>query len=125
MEQAIAPTLATGNPLAIVALIAIVAMYLVINYQRKNTAAERDATEAKHKKDIDELFVEVKMLKQLYNESENQRLLMQKDVDYMKEEQAGTKEDIKEIKQTLNTMALALERIAAKYSDTTTKDNTK
>ena len=46
-------------------------------------------------------------------------------VDYMKEEQAGTKEDIKEIKQTLNNMALALERIAAKYSDTTTKDNKK
>lgn len=115
MEQAIAPTLATGNPLAIVALIAIIAMYLVINYQRKNTAAERDATEKKHKSEIDELFVEVKMLKQLNNEMEIQRQLIQKDVDYLKEEQAGTKEDIKEIKNTLNTMAIALERIAAKY----------
>ena len=125
MEQAIAPTLATGNPLAIVALVAIIAMYLVISYQRKNTAAERDATEAKLKKDNDELFVEVKMLKQLYNESENKRMLMQKDVDYMKEEQAGTKEDIKEIKQTLNNMALALERIAAKYSDANTEKDKK
>jgi len=47
MEQAVAPTLASGNPLAIVALVAIIAMYLVISYQRRNTAAERDATEAK------------------------------------------------------------------------------
>ena len=117
MEQAIAQTLASGNPLAIVALIAIVAMYLVINYQRKNTAAERDATEQKHKKEIDELFVEVKLLKQANNEAEIQRQLMKKDVNYLKNEQEGTKEDIKEIKQTLNTMALALERIAAKYSD--------
>lgn len=124
MEQAIAPTLASGNPLAIVALIAIVAMYLVISYQRKNTAAERDATEQKHKKEIDELFVEVKLLKQANNEAEIRRQLIEKDVDYMKEEQAGTKEDIKEIKQTLNTMALALERIAA-YSDATTKENKK
>ena len=115
MEQAIAPTLATGNPLAIVALIAIIAMYLVINYQRKNTAAERDATEKKHKSEIDELFVEVKMLKQLNNEMEIQRQLIQKDVNYLKDEQAGTKEDIKEIKNTINTMAIALERIAAKY----------
>lgn len=124
MEQAIAPTLASGNPLAIVALIAIVAMYLVISYQRKNTAAERDATEQKHKKEIDELFVEVKLLKQVNNEAEIRRQLIEKDVDYMKEEQAGTKEDIKEIKQTLNTMALALERIAA-YSDATTKESKK
>jgi len=117
MEQAIAPTLATGNPLAIVALIAIVAMYLVISYQRKNTAAERDATEQKHKREIDELFVEVKLLKQANNEAEIQRQLMEKDVSYLKEEQEGTKEDIKEIKNTLNSMALALERIAAKYGD--------
>lgn len=118
MEQAIAPTLASGNPLAIVALIAIVAMYLVINYQRKNTAAERDATEAKHKKEIDELFVEVKLLKQANNKVEIRRQLIEKDVSYLKEEQEGTKEDIKEIKNTLNSMALALERIAAKYGDT-------
>ena len=118
MEQAIAPTLASGNPLAIVALIAIVAMYLVINYQRKNTAAERDATEQKHKKEIDELFVEVKLLKQANNEAEIQRQLIKKDVSYLKDEQEGTKEDIKEIKNTLNSMALALERIAAKYGDT-------
>lgn len=117
MEQAIAPTLASGNPLAIVALIAIVAMYLVINYQRKNTAAERDATEQKHKKEINELFVEVKLLKQANNEAEIQRQLMEKDVSYLKVEQEGTKEDIKEIKNTLNSMALALERIAAKYGD--------
>lgn len=117
MEQAIAPTLASGNPLAVVALIAIVAMYLVINYQRKNTAAERDATEQKHKKEIDELFVEVKLLKQANNEAEIRRQLIEKDIGYLKDEQEGTKEDIKEIKNTLNTMALALERIAAKYGD--------
>lgn len=117
MEQAIAPTLLSGNPLAIVALIAIVAMYLVISYQRKNTAAERDATEKKHKSEIDELFVEVKLLKQANNEAEIQRQLMEKDVSYLKDEQEGTKEDIKEIKNTLNSMALALERIAAKYGD--------
>lgn len=121
MEQAIAPTLASGNPLAIVALIAIVAMYLVISYQRKNTAAERDATEQKHKKEIEELFVENDMLKKQCTALEVQQKLMQKDVDFTKNELAGTKEDIKEIKQTLNAMALALERIAAN-SGTTTKD---
>lgn len=123
MEQAIAPTLLSGNPLAIVALIAIVAMYLVISYQRKNTAAERDATEQKHKKEIDELFVDVKLMKQANNEAEIQRQLMEKDINYLKNEQEGTKEDIKEIKNTLNSMALALERIAAKYGDV--KENKK
>jgi hypothetical protein len=32
-------------------------------------------------------------------------------------ETTGIKEDIKEMKNTLNTMALALERIASKYDD--------
>lgn len=42
---------------------------------------------------------------------------MEKDVNYLMNETTGIKEDIKDIKSTLNTMALALERIAAKYDD--------
>ena len=42
---------------------------------------------------------------------------MQKDIEHLLQENVGIKEDIKEIKTTLNSMALALERIAAKYDD--------
>ena len=42
---------------------------------------------------------------------------MEKDVKYLMTETTGIKEDIKEMKNTLNTMALALERIAAKYDE--------
>ena len=42
---------------------------------------------------------------------------MKKDISYLMNENVGIKEDLKEIKQTLNNMALALERIAAKYDD--------
>ena len=42
---------------------------------------------------------------------------MEKDVNYLMTETLGIKEDIKEMKNTLNSMALSLERIAAKYDD--------
>ena len=44
-----------------------------------------------------------------------QNELQGKDIEYIKNEQIDVKSDIKEIKATLNTMAIALERIAAKY----------
>ncbi len=117
MEQQAISILNSGNPLAIVALIAIIAMYLVINYQRKNTAAERDAAEKQFEKNITELYTEISGLKKYSSQLDLDKQLLQKDVDFLKNENTGIKEDIKEIKQTLNTMAIALERIAAKYND--------
>lgn len=40
---------------------------------------------------------------------------MEKDIEYLKTENSGVKEDIKEMKQTLNQMAISLATIAAKY----------
>lgn len=42
---------------------------------------------------------------------------MQKDIDHLKDENIGIKEDIKEIKDTLHTIALAMERIATKLDE--------
>lgn len=120
MEQQAFSILNSGNPLAIVALIAIIAMYLVINYQRKNTAAERDAIAKQTESDINDLYDEIATLKEYNNKFEIEKKLLQKDVDFLKQENTGIKEDIKEIKNTLNNMAIALERIASKYD---TKDN--
>lgn len=121
MEQQAFSILNSGNPLAIVALIAIIAMYLVINYQRKNTAAERDAVAKQTEEDINELYNEIASLKKYNNNIEVEKKLLQKDIDFLKQENLGIKEDIKEIKNTLNTIALALERIASKYDSN--KDN--
>lgn len=117
MEQQAIGLLNNGNPLAIVALVAIIAMYLVISYQRKNTAVERDAAAAKFEKDLTEVRTEISGLKAYNNKLSIEKQLLQKDVDFLKQENTGIKEDIKEIKQTLNTMAIALERIAAKYGE--------
>ena len=51
------------------------------------------------------------------NEVETEKKLLQKDVDFIKSEHIDIKTDIKEMKNTLNNMALSLERIAAKYDN--------
>ena len=43
--------------------------------------------------------------------------LKQKDIDYLMAENNGVKEDIKEMKNTLNQMAISLATIAAKYNN--------
>lgn len=121
MEQAL-KIIATGNPLAVVALLAIVIVYLVIKYERKGTAEKRDKENAdlvakckNYSEKIENLEETVKTQRTAIQELKLQNELQSKDIDYMKNEQIDVKTDIKEIKTTLNTMAIALERIAAKY----------
>lgn len=121
MEQAL-KIIATGNPLAVVALLAIVIVYLVIKYERKGTAEKRDKENAdlvakckNYSEKIENLEETVETQRTAIQELKLQNELQSKDIDYMKNEQIDIKSDIKEIKTTLNTMAIALERIAAKY----------
>lgn len=121
MEQAL-KIIATGNPLAIVALLAVVIVYLVIKYERKGTAEKRDKENANlvakcknYSEKIENLEETVETQRTAIQELKLQNELQSKDIDYMKNEQIDVKTDIKEIKTTLNTMAIALERIAAKY----------
>lgn len=100
MEEFITAAFQSGNATAIVAA-AIV--YVIIYIQRKNTSVTRDNTSEK-------LLMEIAKLKQ-----ENE--LKQKDIDYLMAENNGVKEDIKEMKNTLNQMAISLATIAAKYNN--------
>ena len=116
--------IATGNPLAIIAIIGVVAVFFVIKYQRKNTGEIRDKQhtevslklESAERKLVEQNEV-IEDLQAAVNNLQLQKELMKKDLDHIVTEQLGIKEDIKEIKNTLNSMALALERIAAKYDD--------
>ena len=121
MEQAL-KIIATGNPLTIVALLAIVIVYLVIKYERKGTAEKRDKENAElvakcnnYAAKIEKLEETVETQKTDIQELQLQNALQGKDIEYIKNEQIDVKSDIKEIKATLNTIAIALERIAAKY----------
>lgn len=124
MEQLILNIISKGEPLSIVALLACITIYVIIHYQRKNTAESRDlelmtltsglknlnAELAKTKSTVDNLQT-------VMNEVETEKKLLQKDVDFIKSEHIDIKTDIKEMKNTLNNMALSLERIAAKYDN--------
>lgn len=126
MEQSILNIISKGDPLSIVALFACIAIYVVIRYQRKNTAESRDAeiatltTKIKNfNSELEKTKSTVDNLHTIVNELETEKKLLQKDVDYLLSETTGIKEDIKEMKNTLNSMALSLERIAAKYDNGT------
>jgi uncharacterized protein YoxC len=100
MEEFITAAFQSGNATAIVAAAVV---YVIIYIQRKNTSVTRDNTSEK-------LLMEIAKLKQ-----ENE--LKQKDIDYLMAENNGVKEDIKEMKNTLNQMAISLATIAAKYNN--------
>lgn len=100
MEEFITAAFQSGNATAIVAAAVV---YVIIYIQRKNTSVTRDNTSEK-------LLMEIAKLKQ-----ENE--LKQKDIDYLMAENNGVKEDIKEMKTTLNQMAISLATIAAKYNN--------
>ena len=126
MEQSILNIISKGDPLSIVALFACIAIYVVIRYQRKNTAESRDAeiatltTKIKNfNSELEKTKSTVDNLQTIVNELETEKKLLQKDVNYLITETTGIKEDIKEMKNTLNSMALSLERIAAKYDNGT------
>jgi septal ring factor EnvC (AmiA/AmiB activator) len=102
--------LAASGPLGIVAAGIV---YLVIYFQRKQTSEKRNDDTAQLQKQIDDLNA-------MLNEEKTAKKMLEKDINYLMTENADIKEDIKEIKNTLNSMALALERIAAKYDGGTT-----
>lgn len=107
MEDTIIQMASNGGPIGVLAA-AIV--YLIIFLQRKSTSEKRNDDTAQLQSQIDELEKELATMK-------TEKQLLQKDINYLMSENIGIKEDIKEIKNTLNTMALALERIAAKYNN--------
>lgn len=107
MEDTIIQMASNGGPIGVLAA-AIV--YLIIFLQRKNTSEKRNDDTAQLQSEIDNLEKELAAIK-------TEKQLLQKDINYLMSENIGIKEDIKEIKNTLNTMALSLERIAAKYDN--------
>lgn len=133
MEQLVLNIISKGEPLSIVALLACITIYVVIHYQRKNTAESRDLeimTLTSGMKNLNNEVAKTKVsvdnLQTVINDVETEKKLLQKDVDFIKSEHIDIKTDIKEMKNTLNNMALSLERIAAKHyncsTPTTKKD---
>lgn len=98
MEDLLTTAFQSGNATAILSGIIV---YLIVFLQRKNTAATRDDT-------INKLNDEISELK-------NQKVLMGKDIEYLMSENRGIKEDIKEIKGTLNQIAVSIAEIAAQH----------
>ena len=98
MEEVLKTAFETGNATAILTGVLV---YLIVFLQRKNTATTRDDTTKKMQERISLL------------EKENE--LKQKDIEYLMNENSGIKEDIKEIKGTLNQIAISLAEIAAQY----------
>lgn len=107
MEDIIQQLAQNGGPLGVIAAGVV---YLIVYLQRKNTSTKRNDEAAELREQINDLKKEIA-------DSQTEKQLMQKDIDYLMDENVGIKADIKEIKSTLQTMALALERIAAKYDD--------
>lgn len=105
MEEYLIHLAENGGPIGVLAAVLV---YLIIFIQRKNTSEKRDDDKLKLINGLTKLNDEI-------NNKETEIILLKKDVDLLKEENVGIKQDIKEIKNTLQTMALALERIASKY----------
>lgn len=98
MEELLKTAFQTGNATAILSGVIV---YLIVFLQRKNTAATRDDSIGKLNDEITEL--------------KKQKSLMGKDIEYLMTENRGVKEDIKEIKGTLNQIAVSIAEIAAQY----------
>ena len=100
MEELLTTAFQSGNATAILSGVIV---YLIVFLQRKNTAATRDDTISKLKEDI-------------YNLN-NQKILMQKDIEFLVQENTGIKQDIKEIKSTLQQIAVSIAEIAVQYKE--------
>lgn len=105
MEEYLIHLAENGGPIGVFAAVLV---YLIIFIQRKNTSEKRDDDKLKLINGLTKLNDEI-------NNKETEIILLKKDIELLKEENIGIKQDIKEIKNTLQTMALALERIASKY----------
>lgn len=100
MEELLTTAFQSGNATAILSGVIV---YLIVFLQRKNTAATRDDTISKLKENIDNL--------------NNQKILMQKDIKFLVQENTGIKQDIKEIKTTLQQIAVSIAEIAIQYKE--------
>lgn len=98
MEDLLKTVIESGNATAILTGVLV---YLIVFLQRKNTATARDDITKKMQDRISSL--------------EKESELKQKDIEYLMNENSGIKEDIKEIKATLNQIAISLAEIAAPY----------
>lgn len=98
MEDLLTTAFQSGNATAIISGVIV---YIIVFLQCKNTAATRDDT-------ISKLNDEITVLK-------NQKILLAKDIEYLMSENRGIKEDIKEIKGTLNQIAVSIAEIAAQH----------
>ena len=87
MEDLLTTAFQSGNATAILTGVIV---YVIVFLQRKNTAVSRDDTNKKLQDRIASLEKDVE--------------LKQKDIEYLMNENSGIKEDIKEIKGTLNTL---------------------
>lgn len=100
MEELLTTAFQSGNATAIISGVVV---YLIVFLQRKNTAVTRDDSISKLKEDIESL--------------NNQKLLMQKDIEFLIMENNGIKKDIKEIKDTLQQIAVSIAEIAVQYKE--------
>ena len=98
MEDLLTTAFQSGNATAILTGVIV---YVIVFLQRKNTAVSRDDTNKKLQDRIASLEKDVE--------------LKQKVIEYLMNENSGIKEDIKEIKGTLNQIAISLAEIAAQY----------
>lgn len=96
MEDMLINALESGNATAILGCLLV---YLIIHIQRRNTATNRDETLNELRKEIADL------------QKENE--LKQKDINYLMNENSVVKEDLKEIKGTLNQIAISIAELAA------------
>lgn len=110
MEDFLIKALQSGN---VTGMLCSIILYLIIHVQRKNTATYRDSQ-------IEDLQ---KVHAQEINKLKIEKELMEKDIEFLKDENSTVKSDIKEIKTTLQQIALSLATIAAKNENRESKGN--
>ena len=129
MEELTSKLIESGN---ITAILSAIICYLIINLQRKSTKETRDSRSEELEEKIDSKIAianvkldvteqEIKLRQDKIQEEMQMKitklntdsLLLTKDVNSLKEENIGIKQDVKEIKTTLNSMAISLATIAS------------
>jgi len=129
MEELISKLIESGN---ITAVLSAIICYLIVNLQRKSTKETRDSRSEELEEKIDSKIAianvkldvteqEIKLRQDKIQEEMQMKisklntdsLLLTKDIKSLKEENIGIKQDVKEIKTTLNSMAISLATIAS------------
>lgn len=112
MEDIFQQLITNGGP---VGVLSAAVVYLIVFLQRKNTSTKRND-------EADELRSQINDLQNELTKAETEKELMKKDISYLMTENSGIKEDIKEMKATMNQMAMSIERIAAVLENLSNKD---